>query len=253
MKSLYVMAACVLQASGNVTAADAATSNAWQTLGFDTGFNRWRKPVGAWFITEAPALDPSRARFLQDIKGTGACAVNGADGKEPYLVSKEDYGDCEIHVEFMVAKNSNSGVYVMGSYEVQIFDSHAVVKDKYPGIECGGVYPQWIAGTNQNGHTPSVNVSKPYGEWQSFDIVFRAPRFNTTGVKTANATFVKVIHNGTTIHENVEVLGPTHGGFSPEKAVGPLRLQGDHGPVAYRNVRIRPLVTSGHPIKGTLP
>jgi hypothetical protein len=87
-----------------------------------------------------------------------------------------------------------------------------------------------------------VNASRPPGEWQSFDVIFRAPRFDASGVKIANAKFVKVVHNGQVIHENIEVRGPTRGArFGDEKSAGPLLLQGDHGPVAYRNVRILPL------------
>jgi hypothetical protein len=114
-----------------------------------------------------------------------------------------------------------------------------VEKDKYPGIECGGIYPRWINEANVEGHSPRVNASKPPGEWQSFDIDFRAPRFDAGGKKIENARVVKVVHNGKLIHENVELKGPTRGGMAnDEKAVGPLRLQGDHGPVAYRNIRI---------------
>ena len=85
-----------------------------------------------------------------------------------------------------------------------------------------------------------VNASKPPGEWQCFDVIYRAPRFDSAGHKTRNASFEKVSHNGTTVQENIELLGPTRVGL-PEQARGPLRLQGDHGPVAYRNLRVRPI------------
>jgi len=87
-----------------------------------------------------------------------------------------------------------------------------------------------------------VNATKPPGEWQTFDIVFRAPRFDASGKKIANARVVKVTHNGKVVHENVELTGPTRGGLTDDdKPLGPLRLQGDHGPVAYRNLRIKPI------------
>ena len=141
-----------------------------------------------------------------------------------------------------MSKHSNSGVYLMGRYEVQIYDSFGVERDQYPGIECGGIYPRWINEQNVEGHSPRVNASKPPGEWQAFDITFRAPRFDATGKKIANAKFVKVRHNGKVIHENVELKGVTRGAISEdERAIGPLRLQGDHGPVAYRNLRVKPL------------
>jgi hypothetical protein len=225
-----------------------AAAPAWQALPFDGQFSAWKQPSGAWYTTDAASLDTGKNRFLQENNGMGGIAINGPEGKAPDLISTAVYGDCEIHVEFMIARKSNSGIYVMGEYEVQIYDSFGVAKDQYPGIECGGIYPQWIANRNQNGHSPIVNATKPFGEWQSFDIVFQAPRFDDSGKKTANAKFVKIIHNGKTIHENVEVSGPTRGGIELEKTTGPLRLQGDHGPVAYRNVRIRPKTAGTHTV-----
>jgi hypothetical protein len=113
-------------------------------------------------------------------------------------------------------------------------------EDAYPGIECGGIYPRWINGKDVEGHSPVVNASRPAGEWQSFDIVFRAPRFDASGKKTENAKFVKVVHNGKIIHENVELNGPTTSAhWEDEKPTGPILLQGDHGPVAYRNLRVK--------------
>ena len=99
----------------------------------------------------------------------------------------------------------------MGRYEIQVYDSFGVEKDKYPGIECGGIYPRWINEKDVEGHSPRVNASKPPGQWQSFDITFRAPRFDASGKKIANAKVVKVVHNGKVIHENVELNGPTRG------------------------------------------
>jgi hypothetical protein len=137
----------------------------------------------------------------------------------------------------MIPKGSNSGIYFQGRYEIQVYDSFGVAKDKYPGIECGGIYPRWIDNKEMEGHTPRVNASRRPGEWQGFDVIFRAPRFDAAGKKTANARFVKVIHNGQVIHENIEVSGPTRAApFEDEKALGPLMFQGDHGPVAYRGV-----------------
>jgi hypothetical protein len=87
-----------------------------------------------------------------------------------------------------------------------------------------------------------VNACRKPGEWQSFDIFFQAPRFDEQGQKTANAKFLRVLLNGLVIHENEDVTGPTRAAlFSDEQPTGPLMLQGDHGPVAYRNFRIRPL------------
>ena len=198
----------------------------------------WKLTKG-WEEAGAVTVDPQDAKQLKSEPGQGII-VAGGKGKANDLLAQEAFGDIEAHVEFMIPSHSNSGVYFMGSYEVQVYDSFGVRKDKYPGIECGGIYPEWINNANSRGHSPLVNASLPPGQWQTFDVVFRAPRFNATGKKIANARFVKVVHNGTLVHENVELFGPTRGGLG-EKASGPLRLQGDHGPVAYRNIRIRPL------------
>jgi hypothetical protein len=156
------------------------------------------------------------------------------------LITEPEFGDVELHVEFCVPRHSNSGVYLMGRYEIQVYDSFGVEQDKYPGIECGGIYPRWVSEKNVEGHSPRVNASKPPGQWQTFDISFRAPRFDSSGKKTANARFVKVVHNGKVIHENVELTGPTRATlWEDEKPTGPIRFQGDHGPVSYRNLRVK--------------
>ncbi len=90
------------------------------------------------------------------------------------------------------------------------------------------------------GVPPRRNACKKPGEWQTLDIVFQAPRFGADGKKTASARFVKVVLNGQLIHDDVEAATPTgHAWKNKEVAAGPLLLQGDHGPVAFRNVRVR--------------
>lgn len=139
----------------------------------------------------------------------------------------------------MSPARSNSGVYLMGRYDIQIYDSHGVAEPRHS--DCGGIYQRWANHRGFEGRPPSVNAARPAGEWQTSDIVFRAPRFDVAGVKTSNATFVRVAHNGVVIHENAEVSGATRAAaFADEKPTGPLMLQGDHGPIAYRNLRIRP-------------
>ena len=127
----------------------------------------------------------------------------------------------------------------MGRYEVQVLDSWGVKDLKYG--DCGGIYASCSdPKPDSKGTPPRVNASKPPGEWQTFDVVFRAPRFDAAGKKTENAKFIKVVHNGQVIHENVESPRPTCAAhWLDEKAKGPLMLQGDHGPVAYRNIMIK--------------
>ncbi|HVM49435.1 MAG TPA: DUF1080 domain-containing protein, partial [Candidatus Acidoferrum sp.] len=168
----------------------------------------WRKPTGTWSVVKSVSLDPANPESFVAVPGQGVL-VNSTNAHTVNLVSVPEFGDMQLHVEFCITKHSNSGVYLMGRYEVQVYDSYGVEKDKYPGIECGGLYPRWIGQQNIEGHSPMVNTSKPPGEWQSFDITFRAPRFDAAGKKLANACVVKAMHNGKVIHENVELKGPT--------------------------------------------
>jgi hypothetical protein len=131
-------------------------------------------------------------------------------------------------------------VYFQGLYEIQVFDSYG--KDKVTFSDCGGIYARWISDQNVGGEPPRVNASKAPGVWQSFDAIFKAPRFDAAGKKIADAKFVKVWHNGVLVHENADLPGPTRASLpGPEAPTGPLMLQGDHGPVAYRNIWITPL------------
>ena len=185
-----------------------------------------------WTVIGIAALDAKTPSRLVGTAGSGVL-LNGDDGHGVDLLTELQHGDCELHVEFTVAKGSNSGIYFQGQYEVQILDSFGKPNKDLNYGDCGGVY---------NTAPPSTNASKAPGEWQVFDVTFQAPRFDAKGKKTANARFVKVVHNGLVIHENVEVKGPTTSALGgPEKARGPLMLQGDHGPVAFRNLRLKQL------------
>lgn len=206
----------------------------------------FQEPTGDWTPAAEVFLDGKDEKKLAWKEGTGAL-VNGPKGKTAHLVTKAEHGDVRLHVEFMVPKGSNSGVYLQGRYEIQVLDSWGVTELKHG--DCGGIYQRWndAKGLDDGkrgyeGRAPRVNASKKPGEWQEFDITFRAPRFDAAGQKTANAVFVKVVHNGVVVHENEELSGPTRASlFNDEKPLGPLMLQGDHGPVAYRNLRIQPL------------
>jgi hypothetical protein len=206
-----------------------------------TDLTGWRAPRGAWTTAEKVALDPGKPEAFTIAPGQGVL-VNGAAGRTGDLMTEAEFGDIDLHVEFCIPRHSNSGIYLQGRYEIQVYDSHGVAKADYPGIECGGIYPRWVNEQGIEGHSPRVNASKPPGEWQTFRIQFRAPRFDPAGRKTENARMIRVWHNGQLIHENVELKGPTRSAhWSDEKALGPILLQGDHGPVAFRNLRVRPL------------
>ncbi len=203
------------------------------------GLDAWRAPTGEWAAAGDAAKGATNPKALETRPGTGAI-VNGAKGRTSNLLTKQEWGDVELHVEFMVPEKSNSGVYLMARYEIQVFDSFGVKEPHHS--DCGGIYQRWADSRGFEGKPPRVNAAGRPGEWQTFDITFRAPRFDAAGTKTENARFVKVVHNGIVIHENAEVSGPTRAStYQDEKPLGPLMLQGDHGPVAYRNLRVRTL------------
>jgi hypothetical protein len=168
--------------------------------------------------------------------GPGDRIVNGRDGKTANLVTTENFGNFELYLEFLLARGSNSGVYLHGLYEIQIFDSQGYSGPLTVG-DCGGVYQQ---DDGTGGSPPALNASRAPGEWQSLHIWFEAPRFDASGKKIANARVLRVLLNGTHVQENVEVPGPTVSHMKiAEAARNPIMLQGDHGPVAFRNFYIR--------------
>ena len=186
-----------------------------------------------WTVVGTVKLRENVSGSLDFQEGDGVL-LNGGDGKGDDLLAEMAHGDCELHVEFLVPAGSNSGVYFHGQYEVQIRDSFGKKDSELEFRDCGGIYRT---------AAPRKNASKAPGEWQSFDIVFRAPRFDSAGKKTANARFVKVVHNGVLIHEDVEVPGPNAGASlgGDEKPRAPLFLQGTQAPVAFRNIRLKPV------------
>jgi hypothetical protein len=164
-------------------------------------------------------------------------SVSGAG----YIYTKEAFGDCQLHVEWAtptkVEGNSqgrgNSGVFLMGKYEIQVLDSYQ--NDTYADGSAGAIYGQY---------PPLVNASRPPGEWQSYDIIFRQSRFNEEGTLLSPATLT-VLHNGVLIQDHESILGPTdwiaHRKYEPGPVEAPLSFQ-DHGnPVRFRNVWIRSL------------
>jgi len=209
-----------------------------------TDLESWRKPDKEWLLADKVGIDADNPRLLSVKEGT-SILVNGRKGRARDLFSKQAFGDIEVHLEFLIPKGSNSGVKLQGLYEIQICDSWGVKEPK--GSDCGGIYPRAELKPKYHyldkGVPPRVNACKRPGEWQTLDIRFQTPRFDAAGKKSINARFIKVVLNGQTIHDNVEVLTPTgHAWHNKEIATGPLLLQGDHGPVAFRNVRVRPLL-----------
>ncbi len=183
-------------------------------------------------------LGPTR---LGAIPAPGDRILNSLSGRTSNLVSDQKFGDIELYLEFMLAKGSNSGVYLHGLYEVQIFDSYGSFMP-ITSSDGGGIYHRWIDNKGVGGSAPMVNASRRPGEWQSYHIWFQAPRFDAGGKKTENAKFVRVLFNGLLVQKDVECEGNTRASMDiPEAALNPIMLQGDHGPIAFRNIYWRPL------------
>ncbi len=153
------------------------------------------------------------------------------------LVTKMEHGDMLLEFDFMMAKGSNSGIYFQSRYEVQLFDSWGVKTPRSSDV--GGLYQTIKKG--MSGKAPMKNAALAPGLWQHMDISFQAPRFDANGNKTASAKFIYVKLNGITLHENINVDGPTiSASFSDEKPYGPLMIQGDHGTFAIKNLKYLP-------------
>ncbi len=175
---------------------------------------------------------PSRVK----VAGPGTDMIN--TNRTVNLSSVAEFGDCVVEAEFMVGKStpgnstdSNSGIKLENIYEIQIFDSYG---NPHPGkTDCGAVYSET---------PPAVNACRKPGEWQTLKIVFHAPRFDAAGKKTANAKFVRVELNGQVVQDNVEIAHGTNvSRNAKEHPTGPIYLQGDHGSVAFRTLKVTPL------------
>jgi hypothetical protein len=244
-RSLAALCVLCVLARGSISRQDAKIAKeSWIDLSSGAkALEAWEGPTGDWFCAGSVESDPENPKLLRAKPGQGIL-VNGPKGRTHDLISKQKFGDIEVHVEFMIPKESNSGVKLEGLYEIQICDSYGVKKPK--GYDCGGIYPRAeeepVYHHIDDGVPPRTNAARRAGEWQTMDIIFQAPRFDAQDKKIANARFVKVVLNDQVIHENVEVRTPTGHAWRLKKETpsGPLLLQADHGPVAFRSVRLRP-------------
>ena len=189
--------------------------------------------MGNWTATNG---EPTKWKLvdgaLESVRGAG------------YIQSKQQFGSCQLHIEFATPKvvkgngqgRGNSGVFLMGQYEVQVLDSYE--NTTYPDGQCGALYGR---------AKPLVNASRKPGEWQTFDITFHRPLFDEEGNVTRRAKF-HVYHNGELIHDHVELSGGT--GWAGPHSIseykkhgdkGPIQMQ-DHGnPVRFRNIWVKEL------------
>ncbi|HEU5117590.1 MAG TPA: DUF1080 domain-containing protein [Isosphaeraceae bacterium] len=229
--------------AGTIATAD----EGWTDLLPAGSLEAWKPPHHAWAFVSGVHLKDGNPKLLDRDDGDGNVLWNGPTGRTGNIVTKEKFGDVELHVEFVVPKGSNSGVKLHGHYEIQISDCYG--KPTATASDCGGIYPRAELLPRYHhideGYPPRVNACKPPGEWQTMDITFRAPEFDKDGNKTRNARFEKVVLNGEVIHADVDLPYPTgHAWHNKEMREGPILLQGDHGPVAFRNLRVRALKSS---------
>ncbi len=177
----------------------------------------------------SPAKWVVRDGYMQTVPGAGA------------IVSKRVFGDVQLHAEWSTPSpavgkgqdRGNSGIYFMDNYEVQVLDSYE--NETYADGQAAALYGQ---------HPPLVNASRPPGEWQSYDVVFRRPRFSASGALVSPARMT-VFHNGVLVQDNMSLVGPTSNGrrdpYVAHADKLAIRLQ-DHGdPVRFRNIWIREL------------
>ena len=205
--------------------------------------NAFEEPSHNWQIVGGVHGDLHTKHDLDTEPGEGVLANITQAQENKNLHTKMEHGDLEIHFDVMMPKSSNSGIYFQGRYEVQLFDSWG--NEEVDFADMGGIYQRWDDGRAEGergfeGIDPKVNAAKAPGLWQHFHIFFRAPRFDAGGIKVKDAYFEFVKLNGFTLHQGVSLSGPTRAStFNDEAAIGPLMIQGDHGPVAFRNIRYK--------------
>jgi len=193
-------------------------------------------PAGA-IVLVGPGADPEA--WILRPSATDRIAEGGLAIIKPSWITKQEFGSCKLHLEFVTPympnegigsqERGNSGVYVHGRYEVQVLDSFGDA----PGVgTCGAIYSIAV---------PPPGACLPPGEWQTYDITFKAPRFDANGKKTEDAV-ITVLHNGMTLYDNMVLPHTTPGGVSgDESAHGPLMLQNHGDEVRFRNVWVLPL------------
>lgn len=203
---------------------------------------------------QTPASPPSDAVILFD--GRDLSGWTGKDGDAKWTVenghmevargtgnikTRKQFGDCQLHIEWTAPTavkgdsqgRGNSGVFMMGLYEIQVLDCYD--NPTYPDGTTAAIYGQY---------PPLVNACRKPGEWQTYDIAWEGPRFD--GERLVRPAYVTILHNGIVVHHHAELQGPTQhrrtAAYAPHPTEGPLELQ-DHGdPVRFRNIWYRPLL-----------
>lgn len=268
-RSISWLLLCLLLSSGSSSPAVAGEDGQadWKPLFNGKDLTGWtyRRPEAkaVWVVCDDVMLDPSDPTRLLPVGEGGnpnAVLLCGQDGRGSDLMTVDHFTDYELHLEFTVPKGSNSGVYNRGLFEIQIFDSYGV--DKLAAHDCGTLYERAL---------PPVNASRPHGQWQSYDIKMQGKKLSLVwnGVEiykdhdvrygeTDEAAFHRLNEESKSLPPKLRVKleardgsfvgyfgeGGTRSSLEGPDRPGPILLQGDHGPVAYRHLRIRELPKS---------
>lgn len=201
-------------------------------------------PGKNWIIAGDVNADLKKENKFSTAPGSGVLITIPGKGASDILTT-EEFGDVKVELDFMTSVHANSGIYLQGRYEMQLRDDWGELRPTQNST--GAIYPRWNESLPEeqrayDGHAPRLNVSKSPGTWQHLEISFQAPRFDASGTKIANARISLLKLNGVVIQQNLELNGPTRGSIgNNEVAKGPLRLQGDHGAVAFRKIIITPI------------
>lgn len=187
-----------------------------------------------WSLAKSVQLDPKNPKALlatgQPTDASGLLITQLKDFQGTNLVTVKRFGDCTLHLEFLLPKDGNTGLFLMGLYELQLTDSTGIPDAKMQEGDMGGI-PFF--------KKPLTNASSKPGEWQTCDVVFQAPRFDAAGKKTANAKIISATINGKLVQKDLELPEPTGGGLDEkESPTGPILLQGNESPAAFRNISI---------------
>ncbi len=175
----------------------------------------FKNPGKSWSIVGDVSTNLQEKDALSSSKGSGILAnIPTKRQKGEDLYTNDSFGDMDFEVEYLMAKGSNSGIYLQGMYEIQLLDSWGKALSNYG--DNGGIYERWDDSKpdgqkGYQGYAPRQNTSKAPGLWQHLTVSFQAPKFDQSGNKIANARMLRVELNGVLIHENVELLGPTRG------------------------------------------
>jgi 3-keto-disaccharide hydrolase len=197
-------------------------------------------PPSDAIVLFGPSGDLSSWTMDDGSRATWQVRDGALESGKGYIRTKQEFTNFQLHIEWATPsrvegegqERGNSGVYLLGKFEVQVLDSYR--NPTYPDGQAAALYGQF---------PPLVNASRKPGEWQTYDIAFAAPTF--TGATLTRPAVVTVFHNGVLVHHAAEYWGPTQhrkiDPYTPDAMKGPLRLQDHQNPVRFRNIWIRPL------------